>query len=60
VVEGYYAAEAAYELSKCQGVDMPITAAAYQVLYEGRSAAEVVKELLSRQKKAEQEDAGWN
>ena len=60
VVEGYYAAEAAYELGKCQGVDMPITTAAYQVLYEGRSAADAVKELLSRQKKAEQEDAGWN
>ena len=60
VVEGYYAAESAYELGKRQGVDMPITTAAYQVLYEGRSAAEVVKELLSRQKKAEQEDAGWN
>ena len=60
VVEGYYAAEAAYQLSKRQGVDMPITTAAYQVLYEGRSAAEAVKELLSRRKKAEQEDAGWN
>ena len=60
VVEGYYAAEAAYQLSKRQGVDMPITTAAYQVLYEGRSAADVVKELLSRRKKAEQEDAGWN
>ena len=60
VVEGYYAAEAAYALGKQQGVEMPITTAAYQVLYEGRSAAEVVKELLSRQKKAEQEDAGWN
>ena len=60
VVEGYYAAESAYELGKRQGVDMPITTAAYQVLYEGRSAAEAVKELLSRRKKAEQEDAGWS
>ena len=60
VVEGYYAAESAYELGKRQGVDMPITTAAYQVLYEGRSAADAVKELLSRRKKAEQEDAGWN
>ena len=60
VVEGYYAAESAYELGKRQGVDMPITTAAYQVLYQGRSASEAVKELLSRQKKAEQEDAGWN
>ena len=60
VVEGYYAAESAYQLGKRQGVDMPITTAAYQVLYEGRSAAEAVKELLSRRKKAEQEDAGWS
>ena len=60
VVEGYYAAASAYELGKRQGVDMPITTAAYQVLYEGRSAAEAVKELLSRRKKAEQEDAGWS
>jgi glycerol-3-phosphate dehydrogenase (NAD(P)+) len=60
VVEGYYAAESAYELGKQQGVEMPITTAAYQVLYEGRSAAEAIRELLSRRKKAEQEDAGWN
>ena len=60
VVEGYYAAESAYELGKRQGVEMPITTAAYQVLYEGRSAADAVKELLGRRKKAEQEDAGWN
>ena len=48
VVEGYYAAEAAYELCQKQGVDMPIVTAAYRVL-----------ELLHRQKKSEQEDAGW-
>ena len=60
VVEGYYAAESAYELGKQQGVEMPIITAAYQVLYEGRSAAEAIRELLSRRKKAEQEDAGWN
>ena len=59
VVEGYYAAESAYQLGKQQGVEMPITTAAYQVLYEGKSAAEVVKELLSRGKKSEQEDASW-
>ena len=59
VVEGYYAAAAAYELCQRQGVDMPITTAAYQVLYEGREAAEAVRSLLVRQKKSEQEDAGW-
>ncbi len=59
VVEGYYAAAAAYELGQKQGVDMPITTAAYQVLYQGRTAKEVVRELLKRQKKSEKEDAGW-
>ena len=59
VVEGYYAATAAYELCQRQGVDMPIITAAYQVLYEGRDAAEAVHSLLLRRKTSEQEDAGW-
>ena len=59
VVEGYYAAAAAYELCQRQGVDMPIITAAYQVLYQGMDAAEAVHTLLLRQKKSEQEDAGW-
>ena len=59
VVEGYYAAESAYALCQKQGVDMPIVTAAYQVLYEGASAKDAVLELLHRQKKSEQEDAGW-
>ena len=59
VVEGYYAAGAAWGLCRKQGVDMPILRAAYNVLYEGASAAEAVQELLKRNKKAESEDAGW-
>ncbi len=59
VVEGYYAAAAGWELSKRQGVDVPIVRAAYAVLYEGKSAAETVRLLLQRQRKAESEDAGW-
>ena len=59
VVEGYYAARSAWELCCKQGVDMPIIHAAYSVLYEGVSAAEVVEALLNRSKKAESEDAGW-
>ncbi len=59
VVEGYYAAKAAYELAQKQGVEMPIVRAAYAVLYEGVSAARVVSKLLHRSKKAESEDAGW-
>lgn len=59
VVEGYYAAKAAWELGKKQGVEMPITGAAYAVLYEGISARKVVETLLRRSPKAESEDAGW-
>ena len=59
VVEGYYAAKGAYELGKKQGIDMPITEAAYQVLYEGADVREVFSILMSRRRKAESEDAGW-
>lgn len=60
VVEGYYAAASAYELCQRQGVEMPIVTAAYQCLYQGKSAREAVRDLLGRQKRSEQEDAGWN
>ena len=59
VVEGYYATKSAWELGQKMGVDMPITEAAYKVLYEGYPAADVVRELLMRSRKAESEDAGW-
>ena len=60
VVEGYYAAKGAYELGKAQGIDMPITEAAYKVLYEGADPRTACSELLLRRKKAESEDAGWH
>ena len=59
VVEGYYAAKSAYELGRAKGIDMPITEAAYKVLYEGADVKEAVRDLLSRQRRAESEDAGW-
>ena len=59
VVEGYYAAKGAYELGKKQGIDMPITEATYQVLYEGANVLEVFSNLMNRRRKAESEDAGW-
>jgi len=59
VVEGYYAAKSAWELGRKQGIDMPITEAAYKVLYEGMNAGDAVRALLTRQRKAESEDAGW-
>ena len=59
VVEGYYAAKSAYELGKAKGVDMPITEAAYRVLYQGADVRKCISDLLMRQRKAESEDASW-
>jgi len=59
VVEGYYAAKSAYELSQRQGIDMPITEAAYKVLYEGADVVKTFSDLMNRDKRAESEDAGW-
>ena len=59
VVEGYYAAKSAYALGVRQSIDMPITEAAYRVLYEGCDVKTVFQNLLTRRRKAESEDAGW-
>lgn len=59
VVEGYYAAKSAWELCCRKNVDMPIIRAAYSVLYEGEDPRQAVRGLLTRQRRAESEDAGW-
>ena len=59
VVEGYYAAANALTLAKKAGVEMPITEAAYAVLYEGRDAHEVVDDLMRRAKRSELEES-WS
>lgn len=59
VVEGYYAAQSAYLLGKHMGVEMPITKAAYEVLYQGADVKEAVGSLLGRSRRYESEDAGW-
>lgn len=59
VVEGYYAARSAWELGQRQGIDMPITEAAYKLLYEDMPLDEAFATLLQRQRKTESEDAGW-
>ncbi len=55
VVEGYSCTKAAYELSQKMGVDMPITAQTYQILYEGKTIQEALKDLMERPKKNERE-----
>ncbi len=59
VVEGYYAAKSAYELGKAKGIDMPITEAAYKVLYENMNVKDVFLGLMTRRRKSESEDPGW-
>ena len=59
VVEGYYAAKSAYALGQREGIDMPITEAAYKVLYENANARDTFQALMNRSRKAESEDAGW-
>lgn len=56
VVEGIVTANAAYRLAKKNGVEMPITQAAYSVLFEGKSAKDAVKALMNRDKKHENEE----
>ena len=56
VVEGYSAVDSARELAKRAGVEMPITQAAYQVLYEGRDPKTVLQELMRREKRHEMEE----
>ena len=58
VVEGYYAVDSARELASRAGVEMPITQAAYEVLYRGRDPHTVLDELMRRGKKYETE-RGW-
>ena len=54
VVEGMHTAEAAYELAKEAGVEMPITDAIYGVTRGMISPQDAIDELMGREKKHEQ------
>jgi glycerol-3-phosphate dehydrogenase (NAD(P)+) len=53
VVEGYYAAKAAWQLSESLSVEMPICCEAYRVMYENKNPMAAMKDLMSREKKSE-------
>ncbi|MCR4751941.1 MAG: NAD(P)-dependent glycerol-3-phosphate dehydrogenase [Eubacterium sp.] len=57
IVEGVYSARAGKTLADRYGVDMPIVQAVHGVLFENKSAAEAVHELMQRVGKDEIE--GW-
>ncbi len=53
VAEGVATTRAAFELSKKSGIDMPIVEQVYLTLYENKSPAEAVRDLMSRSLKSE-------
>lgn len=53
VVEGVRSCQAAYEWSKVLGVDMPITTALYDVLFNKEEPSKKIAELMDRELKAE-------
>ncbi|OZS79376.1 glycerol-3-phosphate dehydrogenase [Tetzosporium hominis] len=56
VVEGVRTTKAAYQLSQKYDIEMPITHALYDVLFEGMTPKEGVDQLMLRTKKHELED----
>jgi glycerol-3-phosphate dehydrogenase (NAD(P)+) len=52
-IEGYHTARAAHELGKRPGIEMPISFAVYEVLYENRGIRETIDGLLTRDPKPE-------
>nr|WP_317378136.1 NAD(P)H-dependent glycerol-3-phosphate dehydrogenase [uncultured Faecalimonas sp.] len=59
VVEGVYSTKAAVKLAQKYEVQMPIIEQVNAVLFEGKSAAEAVKELMLRDGKTEHSDLPW-
>ena len=53
VVEGYYATNAGYQLSRKMQIPMPIVEQLYHVLYEGGDAVTGIRALMTRSKKDE-------
>ena len=60
VVEGVYSAKAAAKLAKKYDVSMPIVDQVNTVLFDGKSAAEAVRELMLREGRAEHATLPWN
>jgi len=59
VVEGVYSAKAAMQLAEKYQVQLPIIEQVNKVLFEGKPAADAVKDLMLRDKKIEISDEGW-
>jgi glycerol-3-phosphate dehydrogenase (NAD(P)+) len=53
VVEGFYAIEAAYRLSKTLGVDMPVSEELYRIVYGGKDVRTSLEDIIKRDTKEE-------
>jgi len=53
IAEGVLTTRAVMELSVRLGVDMPISRAVYEMLFEGKPAQQAILELMAREPKAE-------
>ena len=53
VAEGVKTAKSARNLAKREGVEMPITAEVYAMLYEEKPVPDALRDLLGRERKAE-------
>ncbi|WP_028783045.1 NAD(P)H-dependent glycerol-3-phosphate dehydrogenase [Thalassobacillus devorans] len=56
VVEGVRTTKAAYQFSKEQSVEMPITNGLYRILFEGEKPKDVVDQLMTRGRRHEMEE----
>jgi glycerol-3-phosphate dehydrogenase (NAD(P)+) len=56
VVEGAHTCRVVHKIALEMGIDMPLTKACYQVLYENKDPRETVWNLMKRQKKFEIEE----
>ena len=53
VAEGVYTTKSVYELAARRGIEMPITAEVYRVLYEDKNPRDAVNDLMLRERKGE-------
>ena len=59
VVEGVYSAKAAGKLAEKYGVSMPIVEEVNNVLFEGKSPAQAVEDLMLRESRSENKGLRW-
>lgn len=60
VVEGVYSAKAAMGLAKKYQVEIPIIEEVNQILFDGKCAADALKDLMGRDKKLEHNEMPWD